>query len=186
MKCERSIFLASYSFNFFGKIFFYPCGIDMLVLDDLHWRSRYWRNQYTLSPSIKRSGGIDEIMVITYTLQSTMSDKVHIKYDMVSRVRKEWPRFSFELCNGPEFENVIGKEGETLKHIKHLSGVSDIITDGSIPECILITGEPIKISKATEVIGQKVEEVAHYTWRILINTSNTYKEIQPLLQSQQL
>ncbi|XP_050063431.1 uncharacterized protein LOC114128746 isoform X2 [Aphis gossypii] len=167
MKCERSIFLASYSFNFFGKIFFYPCGIDMLVLDDLHWRSRYWRNQYTLSPSIKRSGGIDEIMVITYTLQSTMSDKVHIKYDMVSRVRKEWPRFSFELCNGP-------------------SGVSDIITDGSIPECILITGEPIKISKATEVIGQKVEEVAHYTWRILINTSNTYKEIQPLLQSQQL
>ncbi|KAF0772388.1 poly(rC)-binding protein 3-like [Aphis craccivora] len=58
-----------------------------------------------------------------------------------------------------EVANIIGKGGETVKNIRSLSGAKVIITNGSLPErIVLITGNRITIRKATELICHKVEE----------------------------
>lgn len=63
------------------------------------------------------------------------------------------------LFHGREVGNVIGKGGETVKNIRDQSGARVLISDGSTPERIVtITGTTNAICKATELIGQKVEE----------------------------
>ncbi|XP_050063630.1 poly(rC)-binding protein 3-like [Aphis gossypii] len=63
------------------------------------------------------------------------------------------------LITGGEVANIIGKGGETVKNIRSLSGAKVKITNGSLPErIVLITGNRITIYKATELICHKVEE----------------------------
>ncbi|XP_060847979.1 poly(rC)-binding protein 3-like [Rhopalosiphum padi] len=63
------------------------------------------------------------------------------------------------LFNGREVGSVIGKGGETIKNIRNLSGARVIISNASTPErIVLINGNRVTICKATELIGQKVDE----------------------------